>query len=98
MRVASLWLLALVLSCSTAAAAELLPAVAAGEDVGGCLLFFGAYANGNMGDVVQSSTMQRLFTKVAPGTCIWHSHPSKEAPSKGFHEGMFTEVKEGHCC
>ena len=95
-------MLALALSCCTTVANELVPA--AGVDVGGCLLLFGAYANGNMGDVVQSSTMQRLFTQVAPeGTCIWHSHPSKEDPSKGFHEGTrkkrsFTATTLRRCC
>ena len=102
MRFARLWVLALALSCYTTVANELVPA--AGVDVGGCLLLFGAYANGNMGDVVQSSTMQRLFTQVAPeGTCIWHSHPSKEDPSKGFHEGTrkkrsFTATTYRRCC
>lgn len=96
MRVALLWVLALALPCSNTAAADLLSAVAAEEDVAECLLLFGAYANGNMGDVVQSATMQRLFTNVAPGTCIWHSHPSKEAPSRGFHEGK-RDGEKGHC-
>ncbi|CAM9929519.1 unnamed protein product [Pylaiella littoralis] len=60
------------------------------EDVGGCLLLFGAYANGNMGDVIQSSTMARLFSNAAPeNTCIWLGHPSKESPANGFHEGDF---------
>ncbi|CAM9490254.1 unnamed protein product [Scytosiphon promiscuus] len=59
------------------------------EDLGGCILLFGAYANGNMGDVVQSSTMSRLVSNVAPGTCIWHAHPSKESTTNGFHEGEF---------
>lgn len=57
-------------------------------DVGECILLFGAYANGNMGDVIQSSTMGRLMSNVAPaGTCIWHAHPSKESAENGFHEG-----------
>ncbi|CAB1098255.1 unnamed protein product [Ectocarpus sp. CCAP 1310/34] len=59
-------------------------------DVGECILLFGAYANGNMGDVIQSSTMGRLMSNVAPaGTCIWHAHPSKESAENGFHEGEF---------
>lgn len=57
-------------------------------DVGECILLFGAYANGNMGDVIQSSTMARLMSNVAPaGTCVWHAHPSKECAENGFHEG-----------
>lgn len=58
------------------------------EDVGGCILLFGAYANGNLGDVIQSSTMARLISNVAPeNTCIWYGHPSKESTANGFHEG-----------
>ena len=58
------------------------------EDVSECLLLFGAYANGNLGDIVQSSTMARLMSNVASAdTCIWHAHPSKESTAKGFREG-----------
>lgn len=59
------------------------------EDVSGCILLFGAYANGNMGDVIQSSTMARLISNVAPeNTCIWLGHPGKESAANGFHEGI----------
>lgn len=58
-------------------------------DVSECVLLFGAFCNGNLGDVIQASTMSRLVTKVASdSTCIWHAHPSKEKMANGFREGM----------
>lgn len=59
------------------------------EDVSECILLFGAYCNGNMGDVIQASTLSRLVSSVSPeASCVWHAHPSKEALANGFHEGM----------
>lgn len=91
------WMLATVAFSATAAASETLRISSdleslsfppAERDVSECLLLFGAYANGNMGDIVQSSTMARLMSNVAPpGTCIWHAHPSKETTARGFREG-----------
>lgn len=58
------------------------------EDVSKCILFFGAYCNGNLGDAIQASTMARLIAKVASEErCVWHAHPSKEVPANGFREG-----------
>lgn len=62
---------------------------AMGPNVSECVLLFGAFCNGNLGDVIQASTMSRLITKVAPdSTCIWHAHPSKEKMTNGFREGI----------
>lgn len=90
------WMLAMValsaISSTTAISSDLAVPFSfpsAEEDVSGCLLLFGAYANGNLGDIIQSSTMARLVSNVAPaGTCIWHAHPSKETTAKGFREGQ----------
>eukprot|EP00904_Undaria_pinnatifida_P004663 jgi/Undpi1/14198/HiC_scaffold_9.g03847.m1 len=58
-----------------------------------CILLFGAYCNGNMGDVIQASTLSRLVSSVSPEvSCVWHAHPSKEALANGFHEVAFAVV------
>lgn len=60
------------------------------EDVSECILLFGAFCNGNMGDVMQASTMSRLVSNVAShDRCVWHAHPEKEDPANGFREGEF---------
>lgn len=64
------------------------------EDVSECILLFGAYCNGNMGDVIQASTLSRLVSSVSPeASCVWHAHPSKEALANGFHEGMIKSTR-----
>ena len=66
----------------------LLEGIAQDEDMSDCILLFGAYCNGNMGDVIQASTLSRLVSSVSPEvSCVWHAHPSKEALANGFHEG-----------
>lgn len=65
-------------------------AVPPAEDVSECILLFGAFCNGNMGDVMQASTMSRLVSNVATyDRCVWHAHPGKEDPANGFREGEF---------
>lgn len=57
-------------------------------NVSQCVLLFGAYCNGNMGDVIQASAMARLVADVSSDAqCVWHAHPSKEDSVNGFHEG-----------
>lgn len=65
-------------------------AVPPAEDVSECILLFGAFCNGNMGDVMQASTMSRLVSNAAThDRCVWHAHPGKEDPANGFREGEF---------
>lgn len=56
-------------------------------DVSNCLLWFGAFCNGNMGDVAQVASITRLMSHLEQ--CIWFAHPAKEEPTRGFHEGWF---------
>ncbi|CAM9460321.1 unnamed protein product [Ectocarpus sp. 8 AP-2014] len=58
-------------------------------DVGECILLFGAFCNGNMGDVIQPMAMERLLASVAPDQCFWYAHPGGEGVDKGNHIGEF---------
>lgn len=63
-------------------------------DVSQCLLLFGAFCNGNMGDVVQAAAVHRLISLRAD-QCVWYAHSEKEDPSRGFREGeFFTDEEE----
>ena len=63
------------------------------SNVSECILLFGAFCNGNLGDVIQASTMSRLLKSVASDSlCVWHAYPSKEKTTNGFHEGALTYV------
>ena len=59
------------------------------SNVSDCILLFGAFCNGNLGDVIQASTMSRLVKSVTSDSlCVWHAYPSKENAANGFQEGM----------
>ena len=59
------------------------------SNVSDCILLFGAFCNGNLGDVIQASTMSRLVKSVtSDSSCVWHAYPSKENAKNGFHEGV----------
>ncbi|CAM9695268.1 unnamed protein product, partial [Scytosiphon promiscuus] len=47
-------------------------------DVGECILLFGAFCSGNMGDVIESMSMENLLASVAPDQCFWYAHPREE--------------------
>ncbi|CAN0182794.1 unnamed protein product [Ectocarpus sp. 6 AP-2014] len=59
------------------------------DDVGDCILLFGGFCNGNMGDVVQPIAMHDLLASVAPDQCFWYAHPAGEAPERGDRIGEF---------
>lgn len=68
------------------------------EDVSECILLFGAYCNGNLGDVIQASTLSRLIANaVSDAVCVWHAHPSKEKIANGFHEGEQATKTDTRC-
>eukprot|EP00903_Cladosiphon_okamuranus_P011257 g10615.t3 len=55
-----------------------------------CILLFGAFCNGNMGDVVQPISMEHLLASVVPpDQCFYYAHPRGEDHSKGFRIGEF---------
>ncbi|CAM9462535.1 unnamed protein product, partial [Hapterophycus canaliculatus] len=47
-------------------------------DIGECILLFGAFCSGNMGDVIQPMAMENLLASVAPDQCFWFAHPREE--------------------
>eukprot|EP00904_Undaria_pinnatifida_P001181 jgi/Undpi1/11063/HiC_scaffold_30.g13361.m1 len=59
------------------------------SDISECILLFGAFCNGNMGDVIQPIAMQRLLASVAPTQCFWYAHPWNEDSVRGFRIGEF---------
>ncbi|CBJ28751.1 conserved unknown protein [Ectocarpus siliculosus] len=59
------------------------------DDVGDCILLFGGFCNGNMGDVVQPIAMQDLLASVAPDQCFWYAHPADEDVERGYRIGEF---------
>ncbi|CAM9285887.1 unnamed protein product [Ectocarpus fasciculatus] len=58
-------------------------------DVDGCILLFGAFCNGNMGDVIQPMAMEHLLASVAPDQCFWYAHPGVESVDQGNRIGEF---------
>eukprot|EP00903_Cladosiphon_okamuranus_P011259 g10617.t1 len=59
-------------------------------DVRDCILLFGAFCNGNMGDVVQHISMEHILSSVAPtDQCFYYAHHRGENSSKGFRIGEF---------
>eukprot|EP00752_Nemacystus_decipiens_P010080 g8982.t1 len=59
-------------------------------DVSECILLFGAFCNGNMGDVVQPISMEHLLASVLPPEqCYYYAHPVDEDPSRKFSMGKF---------
>ncbi|CAM9316275.1 unnamed protein product [Ectocarpus fasciculatus] len=65
------------------------PSKAGLADVGDCILLFGGFCNGNMGDVVQPIAMEDLLAAVAPDQCFWYAHPVGEDPERGYRIGEF---------
>ncbi|CAN0183456.1 unnamed protein product [Ectocarpus sp. 6 AP-2014] len=59
------------------------------DDVGDCILLFGGFCNGNMGDVVQPIAMHDLLASVAPDQCFWYAHPADEDVERGYRIGEF---------
>ncbi|CAM9193464.1 unnamed protein product [Ectocarpus sp. 13 AM-2016] len=58
-------------------------------DVGECILLFGAFCNGNMGDVIQPMAMEHLLASVAQDQCFWYAHPGVEGVDQGDRIGEF---------
>ncbi|CAB1098846.1 unnamed protein product [Ectocarpus sp. CCAP 1310/34] len=58
-------------------------------DFGECMLLFGAFCNGNMGDVIQPMAMEHLLASVAPDQCFWYAHPGEEGIDQGDRIGEF---------
>lgn len=66
-------------------------------DVSECILLFGAFCNGNMGDVMQAASMRNLINGLAmTQPCIWYAHPVKENFGNGFGEGEFFVGDSSH--
>ncbi|CAM9773752.1 unnamed protein product, partial [Hapterophycus canaliculatus] len=63
-------------------------------NAGDCILLFGAFCNGNLGDVIQPLAMKRLLASLAPEQCFWYAHPGVETISSGNHVGEFFGTHE----
>ncbi|CAN0062451.1 unnamed protein product [Scytosiphon promiscuus] len=64
------------------------------DRVGDCILLFGAFCNGNLGDVIQPLAMKRLLASIAPDQCFWYAHPGVETASRGYRVGQFFGTHE----
>ena len=64
------------------------PARPSRSNVSECILLFGAFCNGNLGDIIQASTMSRLVKSLASDSmCVWHAHPANEETTNCFQDG-----------
>ncbi|CAM9922247.1 unnamed protein product [Ectocarpus sp. 4 AP-2014] len=58
-------------------------------DVSDCILLYGAFCNGNMGDVIQPQAMENLLAMLVPEQCFWYAHPWGEYHMRGHRLGEF---------